>query len=403
MIPTTTLDESVTAGGLHSLELSYIQGSVRPDRVQLLAVLERCPNLCALKMNASISESWGAALSESVKHVELRRLDTLSISYCVALDLMQLLRSIQAPNVQTLTLEDSIHKLGIITEDASALLGVIGGRSPPASSRAPTFRPLFFPNAPEGLELGDKGSGPMFPHVTKASLGSVNASPEAFRIFFSSMPLLAQLQLDDCAPSVIAGLMPLPASTTALSALTTMGESLPPPSLNSFALLPSPELPSTVSLYHKQLLGRAVPCVHLQLLQMIGMADTLVGAYDLASARAAAGYDLKELDVTHQYSSLALTGLDVLEDHEAMSDVDSDEGESEEDSEYNEDVSDSEDTPEPGTPGPFDGVDDLPADDGAHVDRTSEDTQLEAEFFYHLFRKAANELGITDPDELKND
>ncbi|KAH9913380.1 hypothetical protein B0H21DRAFT_703965 [Amylocystis lapponica] len=174
--------------GLHVLELSYHSSEVRQSNTEFFAALRRCPRLedLTIRLSGPKRDSDRVGLRENGV-VSLPHLTALTLGYDDSLAAIEILRQLDAPNLQMLTLEDASYPTAEDYQDSGPLLAFCSAGTHQSQHLA---------------------SRPVFPQLDTATLHGVKASRDAFRMFFGSCAKLRALTLAHTALSANRALRP---------------------------------------------------------------------------------------------------------------------------------------------------------------------------------------------------
>jgi len=201
--------------GLRSLELSEHPYEVRPTLVDFRRILSSCPGLQKLVVGVS-GPIWdqddtmnGAFPSHSGNScpVALPHLKELILGYTDADDARQVLKSIDAPNVKSLTITDTTSVMFPQPEDGGSLLVACGINAWGGDAQIPHEAGLLEVPAAQGA---NKTVSSRFPALEEVTLDRVEAcSVSPFRTFFNALPTLRRLTFQHTSMHAMHALMPL--------------------------------------------------------------------------------------------------------------------------------------------------------------------------------------------------
>lgn len=201
---------SRVSGCIQSLELSQHCREVRPTFDEFTGILNACPLLRKLVIRVS-GPRFDAGVQRSDRPISLPLLEEIYLGYTNVEDAAMLLNHIHAPNLATLSLEDSNHIASPDDEDSGPLLTYL----------ATGFLDLCDVSTERGLGDGAHGYHPAtpqepivprtaktpFPRLERLSFTSVVACMIPFSLLMAATPKLRHLSL--CrTPNALAALLP---------------------------------------------------------------------------------------------------------------------------------------------------------------------------------------------------
>lgn len=192
---------------IQSLELSQHCREVRPTVDEFTGILKACPLLRKLVIRVS-GPKFDAGVPCSDRPVSLPLLEEIHLGYTNVEDAAMLLSHIHAPNLISLSIEDTNHIASPDIEDSGPLLTYL----------ATGFLDLCDISAEAGLNHGlctyylatskDSVAKTPFPHLERLSLNGVAACLIPFSLLMAVIPKLRHLSLSRT-PNALLALLPI--------------------------------------------------------------------------------------------------------------------------------------------------------------------------------------------------
>ncbi|KAG1769674.1 hypothetical protein EDD22DRAFT_151542 [Suillus occidentalis] len=201
---------SHVSGCIQSLELSQHCREVRPTFDEFTSILNACPLLRKLVIRVS-GPRFDAGVQRSDRPISLPLLEEVHLGYTSVEDAAMLLNHIHAPNLTTLSLEDSNHIASPDEEDSGPLLmylatGFLDICDVPTERGSGHGAHGYHPATPQEPVVARTAKTP-FPRLERLSLTSVVACMIPFSLLMAATPKLRHLSL--CrTPNALAALLP---------------------------------------------------------------------------------------------------------------------------------------------------------------------------------------------------
>lgn len=197
---------SRVSGCIQSLELSQHCREVRPTFDEFTSILNACPLLRKLVIRVS-GPRFDAEVQRSDRPISLPLLEEIHLGYTNVEDAAMLLNHIHAPNLATLSLEDSNHIASPDDEDSGPLLtylatGFLDICDVPTERDSGHGAQSYHPATPVV-----RTAKTPFPRLERLSLTSVVACMIPFSLLMAATPKLRHLSL--CrTPNALTALLP---------------------------------------------------------------------------------------------------------------------------------------------------------------------------------------------------
>ncbi|KAG6887598.1 hypothetical protein C0992_011576 [Termitomyces sp. T32_za158] len=227
---------------LDSLDLSSHCLDVRPNLREFHQLLSECPHLTSLVVKGSgplIPEDDGTSVvGGDIQPVHLPHLRDMTLGYRSVFEGQTILKIIDAPHVESLTLEDGSHPGAIEDLNASNLLTYIATRNTPEPIQN-NYDSVFIYTTPDGEIAVDKDdfviptpkspiahvttntpSRTVFPRLSNLTLQGVKAHESDVHHLLNALQHLRRLELKNMSIQSIQALHPHQAFTDGFGAMS---------------------------------------------------------------------------------------------------------------------------------------------------------------------------------------
>ncbi|KAG6867955.1 hypothetical protein C0993_009140 [Termitomyces sp. T159_Od127] len=229
--------------GLDTLDLSSHCLDVRPNLHEFRQLLSECPHLKSLVIKGSgpliPDDNDGTSVaSDDIQPVHLPHLRDMTLGYRSVFEGQTILKTIDAPHVESLTLEDGSHPGAVEDLNVSTLLAYIATRNTPEPMQD-NYDSVFIYTTPDGEIAVDKDdfviltpkspivnfstntpSRAIFPRLRNLTLQGVKAHESDVHHFLGALQHLRRLELKNMSMQSIQALHPQQALTDSFGAMS---------------------------------------------------------------------------------------------------------------------------------------------------------------------------------------